>query len=771
MSQLLQNALYGTALILAAALLRRVLKDRLIPEARLALWGVCLFRLLTPIAPTSVLSLWGLFGRIAPEGQTFVSTPAAGPSTMSHLPPAETALPQVWDPGTTPEAAGVKPAPFPWEKVLLVVWLAVGAALAVWYVLSYARTRRAVGRTIPVRQDDLRYAALPRRARLREGPMDGAPLTFGVVRPTVVLSPGLDGAELECVLAHEGVHVSRRDNLWHYATAAALIVFWWDPAVWLMTRLLRRDVELACDRAAVKRLGTEKRAEYANTLVSMATQGDDPAFCQTFGRKAAEERIISVMKYKKMTIIGAALTLALVLAVTVGFASNPAAKDVPEEDGSGQSANDWAWTVTTYNTGALRTLTVDLGYLEEDLARHVADGTMTQAEADRVWAFAKAASTDGVTLDCAFRAGSGLVHHLDPEDPIFPIYLMDGAGDLHHMDPATVISEFVFGEDSLIPVMGVSGNVGYARQDDLDGWGGIVRDPEEAMEYMAWLKTQPAYQFIPVYDAQGNVIDQFAIYNSEGTGGYVESGAVCTRQDCGDTGVHTHDGASYMGWTDKTSVQFPVCPVAGCTMTGAHTHDGATAYACSGAGHDGGACDGSCYFYFDDVGHEVCGLQPAGEHGLAHDPQGPEDSAGAGDEPIFAYPTAEHSSEHHDEPIGCPPESIDQGWAFGPHTAADCGLEGCTVDGLHGHSGSDTFTMGPICPREDCDLWGSHDHDGVMYSCNGNHHDGGVCDGSCYSYNEPAKYVDPPQTASPSVSSGHHGESHHSESHHSSGHH
>ena len=56
MTQLLQNAAYGTALILALAALRRVLKDRLLPEARLALWAVCLFRLLTPAAPESVLS-------------------------------------------------------------------------------------------------------------------------------------------------------------------------------------------------------------------------------------------------------------------------------------------------------------------------------------------------------------------------------------------------------------------------------------------------------------------------------------------------------------------------------------------------------------------------------------------------------------------------------------------------------------------------------------------------------------------------------------------
>ena len=155
--------------------------------------------------------------------------------------------------------------------------------------------------------------------------MDGAPLTFGAARPTVVVPPELDGGALECVLVHEAVHVRRRDNLWHYGMAAALIVYWWNPAVWLMSRLLRRDIELACDRAAVKRLGAARRAEYAQTLVALATASDGPAFCQTFGRKAAEERIISVMKFKKTTIFGVVLSLVLVAGVTAAFASAPKA--------------------------------------------------------------------------------------------------------------------------------------------------------------------------------------------------------------------------------------------------------------------------------------------------------------------------------------------------------------------------------------------------------------------------------------------------------------
>ena len=201
MAQLLQNAAYGSALILAVALLRRVLKGRLIPEARLALWAVCLFRLLTPAAPESVLSLWGLsrfFGAQKQSGAPAAYVPGDIPV------------------GGTPTVPAPRPDPaVSWGTVLFILWLAAGVIFAVRFVRSWTRSRRAVACAIPVERPDQRYTLLPSFARLREGPMEGAPLTFGVVRPTVVLSPGLEGEALDCVLAHEGVHASRRDNLWH----------------------------------------------------------------------------------------------------------------------------------------------------------------------------------------------------------------------------------------------------------------------------------------------------------------------------------------------------------------------------------------------------------------------------------------------------------------------------------------------------------------------------------------------------------------------------
>ena len=669
MTQLLQNALFGTALILAAVLLRRAMGERLLPAARLALWAVCLIRLLAPVFPASGLSLWGLAG---------AGTAGAAPDwNPAPLPGGELGnVPAVNAPAGTavPAPQPVEPAAFPWEAVVPAVWIGVGLVLAARYVWSWNRTRRAVAQAVPLGRDDPRYGLLPRCARLREGVMDGAPLTFGAARPTVVVPPELDGGALECVLVHEAVHARRRDNLWHYGMAAALIVYWWNPAVWLMSRLLRRDIELACDRAAVRRLGAARRAEYAQTLVALATASDGPAFCQTFGRKAAEERIISVMKFKKTTIFGVVLSLVLVAGVTAAFASAPKA---PDEDSTTSTAPAIGIQSVQLDaeSGNVTEYTVNLDVLKQNLDRHVAEGTMTQAEADRVWAQAQEFAQGGKALTWSFQGDSGLTL-----DELHKVCYRDENGNLIPVDPATVASGFIFPAADTVTYHGRSYNRADLSAETLEwlDWylalseeerlavsyepaelrGGEVfaaakGEPADTVTYhgrsynradlsaetLLWLESylalseeeqlavsyepaelrggelpttedagQPAGDEAPAGE-QGLTHDPNGTKDSAGAG-------ICTDESCPVSGEHHHEGDTVVHHYDTQPLEIPVCPVEGCTAWGTHTHDGAT-YLCSGA-HCGGVCDGSCAAGVPSGGRHHGAGNGNGHHGGHH---------------------------------------------------------------------------------------------------------------------------------------------------------
>lgn len=303
MVRMLESAAAGSTLILVCAALRGILKNRLLPGVRLGLWGVCLFRLLSPAVPVCPWSVWGLLGR---RKTAVVRT-------------ALLALPAAEGTGPAPDAG----------TVLTALYLLGAAAVLVWTARGWIRARREVSRAPELASDDPRYDLVPRRVRLREGPVEGAPLTFGVLRPVIVLSPGLTERELTAVLAHEGVHARRRDNLWNYVTAAALVLYWWDPAVWLLAGLLRRDVELSCDRAAAASMTRHERAEYARTILDFSTQAEGPPFCRRFGQKQAEERIVAMLNFKKMSIAGAVVSLALVGTLGSALATAPEAEAEP----------------------------------------------------------------------------------------------------------------------------------------------------------------------------------------------------------------------------------------------------------------------------------------------------------------------------------------------------------------------------------------------------------------------------------------------------------
>ena len=504
--------------------------------------------------------------------------------------------------------------------------------------------------------------------------MDGAPLTFGAARPTVVVPPELDGGALECVLVHEAVHARRRDNLWHYGMAAALIVYWWNPAVWLMSRLLRRDIELACDRAAVKRLGAARRAEYAQTLVALATASDGPAFCQTFGRKAAEERIISVMKFKKTTIFGVVLSLVLVAGVTAAFASAPKA---PDEDSTTSTAPAIGIQSVQLDaeSGNVTEYTVNLDVLKQNLDRHVAEGTMTQTEADRVWAQAQEFAQGGKALTWSFQGDSGLTL-----DELHKVCYRDENGNLIPVDPATVASGFIFPAADTVTYHGRSYNRADLSAETLEwlDWylalseeeqlavsyepaelrGGEVfaaakGEPADTVTYhgrsynradlsaetLLWLESylalseeeQLAVSYEPAELRGGELPttedagqpagdeapagEQGLTHDPNGTKDSAGAG-ICTDESCPVSGEHHHEGDTVVHHYDTQPLEIPVCPVEGCTAWGTHTHDGAT-YLCSG-GHCGGVCDGSCAAGVPSGGRHHGAGNGNGHHGGHH---------------------------------------------------------------------------------------------------------------------------------------------------------
>lgn len=331
---LLDMSLAGGVFILAVVVIRAVGVHHLPKGTFLCLWAVALGRLLIPYALPSSLSVYTLWARLTPVAEPVRAAVAPGR--------ALSVVPAPYVPGaavvTVPKEAA--PAAINW---FVVIWLAVALALAFFFAVSHYRCYREFRASLPA--DNAQAKAflvkhpLHRKVRLQVSDRITAPLTYGVVRPVILLPKGFDwtdGEGLACALCHELYHIRRFDAVTKLVLAAALCLHWFNPAVWVMYVLANRDLELSCDEAVVRQFGPDHRRTYVDALIRMEERRSRMApLYNHFSKNAMEERIVAIMKIRKTSLAALILAVTLIVGVTVAFATTakqPSAQEtVPDQ--------------------------------------------------------------------------------------------------------------------------------------------------------------------------------------------------------------------------------------------------------------------------------------------------------------------------------------------------------------------------------------------------------------------------------------------------------
>ena len=311
---LVQMTLSGGVFILFIVVVRALALHRLPKGAFLALWEMAALRLLLPftiplpfslLAPAKHLPVVGEY--LAPGGVSVPEAPAAGiPAGTST--PAGTAL----------------------SVGLPMVWLAGAALMAAYFTVSYVRARRRFRCSGPDNTPAVRRwlagQRLHRPLEVRQSALVSSPLTYGVLRPVILLPEDMgrgDETALTYILTHEYIHIRRFDSVAKLVFAAALCVHWFNPLAWLMYVLANRDLELSCDERVMDTLGGREKASYALTLINMEeTRSRCFSLYNHFSKLAIEERIEAIMKYKKASVLALALAVALVASATTAFAAS-----------------------------------------------------------------------------------------------------------------------------------------------------------------------------------------------------------------------------------------------------------------------------------------------------------------------------------------------------------------------------------------------------------------------------------------------------------------
>jgi uncharacterized protein YlxW (UPF0749 family)/beta-lactamase regulating signal transducer with metallopeptidase domain len=161
---------------------------------------------------------------------------------------------------------------------LLCLWLAGVGIMLLALVIRWLRQRRMVSSSVAADGDmleALRGASQRLRMRglpdLRISDLAATPMVVGLLRQTILLpreiSTSCGEADLQAMLLHELAHVKRRDMLVLWLQQLAQVVFFFHPAIWLTSRELKRERELACDELVLSASGIAPK-DYAAGYVA-----------------------------------------------------------------------------------------------------------------------------------------------------------------------------------------------------------------------------------------------------------------------------------------------------------------------------------------------------------------------------------------------------------------------------------------------------------------------------------------------------------------------
>ena len=317
---LVQRSLSAGAVIALTALLRAACRGRLPRRTFVVLWDLAVLRLLLPLSLPWAYAPRALLRAFLSHGlqQT------AQVQQIAYTATAVTAQTAVM--GIPAQGAGA----LPWSKILwLTGMLLLAAYFARAYLVSLRAFREALPDSAPQTAAILKSVPLRRHVRVRLSDRIGAPLSYGLLRPVILLPRGMDrsGDTLYHVLLHELEHIRALDAARKLLLTACVCVHWFNPLVWVMFLLANRDIELLCDARVLERLGRASRRDYAMTLLALeARRSGLSPLASSFSMTAIEERITAMKNMKRMS--AASVLLAALLVLCAGAAL---ATDAPKE--------------------------------------------------------------------------------------------------------------------------------------------------------------------------------------------------------------------------------------------------------------------------------------------------------------------------------------------------------------------------------------------------------------------------------------------------------
>ena len=255
---MIRETLTLSALIAAVLLVRAVFKNRVPKRMIYALWLVVLLKL---CLPGTLFSL-----PVLPAEQTAAPVQRAEfPAQTAPVtqPPAQAVQPQTPAQPVTQEPANPAAKPLTATQIFRIIWFSGSALLGLWMLGSWLVF------TIRLRKSR-KFLGRHGKTSIYVSSRIPSPCLAGLIPAVYLTRNVLQNDTAALILRHELTHLRHLDPLWSFCRTAAVVVYWWNPLVWLAAIVSKRDAELACDEAVAAGLLDSERIAYARAILAQA---------------------------------------------------------------------------------------------------------------------------------------------------------------------------------------------------------------------------------------------------------------------------------------------------------------------------------------------------------------------------------------------------------------------------------------------------------------------------------------------------------------------
>ncbi len=152
------------------------------------------------------------------------------------------------------------------------------------------------------------------------------PVMMGALKPVILLPVAtinhLSAEQVEAILLHELAHIRRHDYLLNMLQAVGEAILFFNPFIWLISAVIRREREHCCDDLVVDSAADPLPYARALAILESNRQGSSLALAATGNKNQLFNRIKRIMEMKKNNLNNSQLTIVVVaiLALTLSVA-------------------------------------------------------------------------------------------------------------------------------------------------------------------------------------------------------------------------------------------------------------------------------------------------------------------------------------------------------------------------------------------------------------------------------------------------------------------